>query len=87
MKHSTLYEEKISLVNYLLINEVLDEERTTRFLSLLPPPFAAIAIKGKKPVIPKTEKTIALVMQLDEQGYISSYTETDKGIRINTKLK
>ena len=87
MKHSTLYEEKISLVNYLLINEVLDEERTTRFLSLLPPPFAAIAIKGKKPVIPKTEKTIALVMQLDEQGYISSYTEIDKGIRINTKLK
>ena len=46
-----------------------------------------IAEKGKKPEIPKNDGSNRLVRILDERKYISSYSETKNGIRVNTKLK
>ena len=53
----------------------------------MPGKYKEIAEKGKKPEIPNNEHTLKLVKTLKEKAYISSYSESKKGIRVNTKLK
>ena len=65
----------------------IKEDTITSILNTLPEPYKAIAAKRKKPEIPKNDRTKQLVNLLKDIGYISSYSETGKGIRVNTRLK
>lgn len=84
---SKLSRERLVVLNYTLEKNVLDEDKTTAFLRALPSPYNSIAEKGKKPMLPRDEESLRLVRFLKERGYISSYTEEKKGIRVNTRLK
>ena len=87
MQLSKLSRERLVVLNYTMEKNVLDEDKTTAFLRALPPPYNSIAEKGKKPMLPRDEESLRLVRILKERGYISSYTDEKKGIRVNTRLK
>ena len=70
-----------------LEKNAFDEEMMTAFIKTLHFPYKYIAEKGKKPEIPNDNESWRLVRLLKEKDYISSYSETKKGIRVNTKLK
>lgn len=79
--------DKIIVLNYTLEQNTFDEGTTTALLKTMPGKYKEIAEKGKKPEIPNNEHTLKLVKTLKEKAYISSYSESKKGIRVNTKLK
>ena len=87
MALSTKTAEKIHVLDYNLEKNTFDESTITAFINTLPGKYKEIAEKGKKPEIPKNDKTMRLVKILDEQNFISSYSESKNGIRVNTKLK
>ncbi len=87
MMLSTKTEEKIHVLVYTLEKNTFDESVISAFINTLPGKYKEIAEKGKKPEIPKNDKTMRLVKFLDEQNYISSYSESKNGIRVNTKMK
>ena len=80
-------EDKITVLNYTLENNDLDEVTITSLIKTLPSKYKEIAEKGKKPEIPYSVKTLKLVRNLKKYAYISSYSESTRGIRVNTKLK
>lgn len=65
----------------------IGEDIITNFLNTLPVPYKYMAEKGKKLEMPNTEVTRFLVGILRNKGYISSFSETLKGIRVNTKVR
>lgn len=79
--------EKLKVLNYTLEKNTLDEETITAFIESLVEPYKLIAEKGKKPELPDSEDSRKLVEILKIKNYISSYSETKNGIRVNTKLK
>lgn len=87
MMLSDRIDEKIIVLGNVLEKRDLDEPTITTVISTLPGKYKEIAEKGKKPEIPNNVWTIKLVKILVEKEYISSYSETKSGIRINTKLK
>lgn len=87
MKLTRMSGERLRVLNYTLEKNVFDEDIITAFIETLHIPFKFIAEKGKKPEIPNDEESWRLVKVLKERDYISSYSETKKGIRVNTKLK
>ena len=87
MSLSTRTEDKITVLNYTLEKNELEEDIITSFISTLPGKYKEMAEKGKKPELPDSPETKRLVVILKEKDYISSYSETKKGIRVNTKLK
>lgn len=87
MSLSTLTEEKICVLGRVLDRTEIREEVITDLLNTLPIPYKYMTEKGKKPEIPNTESTRTLVGILKNKGYISTFSETDKGIRVNTKVK
>ena len=84
---SRMTNEKILVINYTLEKNDLSEEIISNMLCTLPEPYSSIADTGKKPEIPDTYQTRRLAETLKKRNYISSYSETKKGIRVNTKLK
>lgn len=80
-------EDKIVVVNYTLEKNDFDESSITAFLNALPGKYMEIAEKGKKPELPDSPETKKLVEILKEKDYISSFSESKNGIRVNTKLK
>ena len=87
MKLTKMKDERLRVLNYTLEKIVSDEDVITAFIETLPFPYKYIAEKGKKPEIPNNEESWRLVRVLKARDYISSYSETKKGIRVNTKLK
>jgi len=87
MKLTKMTDERLRVLNYTLEKNVFDEDVITAFVETMHIPFKYIAEKGKKPEIPNDEESWRLVRVLKERDYISSYSETKKGIRVNTKLK
>lgn len=87
MIHSDKTDEKIMIFGNVLEKKDLDEAAITSIISSLPGKYNEIAEKGKKPEIPNNDRTMKLIKILDARGYISSYSETKNGIRVNTKLK
>lgn len=87
MKLTRMSGERLRVLNYTLEKNVFDEDVITAFIETLHIPFKFIAEKGKKPEIPNDEESWRLLKVLKERDYISSYSETKKGIRVNTKLK
>ncbi len=87
MKLTKMKDERLRVLNYTLEKNVYDEDVITAFIETLPFPYKYIAEKGKKPEIPNNEESRRLVRVLKARDYISSYSETKKGIRVNTKLK
>lgn len=87
MALSKMTNEKISILISKLNKREIKEDTITSILNTLPEPYKAIATKRKKPEIPKNDRTKQLVNLLKDIGYISSYSETGKGIRVNTRLK
>lgn len=87
MQLSSLTQEKIKALNVVLVKHELDEGRISAMIKTLPEPYNLIAEKGKKPEIPSNEDNKKLVEALKGLNYISTFTENDKGIRVNTKLK
>lgn len=87
MRHTRLDRERMIVLNYTLEKNVFDEDVITSFLESLPYPYNHIAEKGRKPVIPGDAESLRLVNVLKNRNYISSYSITKKGIRVNTKLK
>lgn len=80
-------EEKIMAFRIVLEKKNMDEAVITTVISSLPGKYKEIAEKGKKPEIPYNDETMKLIKILDARGYISSYSVTKNGIRVNTKLK
>jgi hypothetical protein len=87
MSLSDKTDDKVVVLAYTLEKNTFDETTITSFINTLPGKFQEIAEKGKKPEIPKNDGSNRLVRILDERKYISSYSETKNGIRVNTKLK
>lgn len=87
MKLTRMSGERLRVLNNTLEKNVFDEDVITAFIETLHIPFKFIAEKGKKPEIPNDKESWRLVKVLKERDYISSYSETKKGIRVNTKLK
>lgn len=87
MKLTNMPSERLRVMNYTLEKNVFDEDVITTFIETLNFPYKYIAEKGKKPELPNNEESWRLVKVLKERNYISSYSETKKGIRVNTKLK
>lgn len=87
MRHTRLEGERMKLLNYTLEKNAFDEDVITSFLESLPFPYKHIAEKGKKPEIPGDAESWRLVNILKNRNYISSYSKTKKGIRVNTKMK
>lgn len=87
MKLTKMSGERLRVLNYTLEKNVFDEDVITAFIETLPFPYKYIAEKGKKPEIPNNEESWRLARVLKARDYISSYSETKKGIRVNTKLK
>ena len=56
-------------------------------LNTLPIPYRYMVEKDKKPEMPNIEVTRILVDLLKNKGYISTFSEAAKGIRVNTKAK
>ena len=79
--------ERIRILNNTLEKNNFDEDMITAFIETLHYPYKNIAEKGKKPEIQNDEESWKLVKILKEKDYISSYSETKNGIRVNTKLK
>jgi hypothetical protein len=74
-------------MNYALEKNDYAEDAFSAFLKTLPYPYKYIVEKGKKPKLPDTSEAWRLVRILETKVYISSYSKTKKGIRVNTKLK
>lgn len=87
MKLTKMSGERLRVLNYTLEKNVFDDDIITTFIKTLHIPYRYISEKGKKPEIPNDEESWRLVKILKERDYISSYSETKKGIRVNTKLK
>ena len=87
MKLTKMKDERMRVLNYTLEKNVFDKDVITAFIETLSFPYKYIAEKGKKPEIPNNEESWRLVRVLKARDYISSYSETKKGIRVNTKLK
>lgn len=87
MKLSNKGEDKLVVLNYTLEKNYFDEAAITAFINTLPGKYKEIAEKGKKPELPDTPETRRLVELLKEKDYISSFSESKNGIRVNTKLK
>lgn len=84
---ATNVNEKIDVLNYTLSKNSFNEGKITLLLNTLPVPYKHMTEKGKKPELPNTVQTKRLVELLKDQKYISSFTESKKGIRVNTKMK
>ena len=87
MSLSTLTEEKICVIGRVLARTEIRKDVITILLNTLPIPYKYMTENGKKPEIPNTEASRILVGLLKNKGYISTFSETDKGIRVNTKMK
>lgn len=87
MKLTKMTDERLRVLNYTLEKNVFEDDVITAFIETLHIPYKYISEKGKKPEIPNDEESWRLVKILKERDYISSYSETKKGIRVNTKLK
>ena len=79
--------ERLRVLNNTLEKNDFDEEMITAFIETLHYPYKNIAEKGKKPEIQNDEESWRLAKILKGKDYISSYSETKNGIRVNTKLK
>ena len=80
-------DERLRVMNDTLEKNVFNEDVITSFIETLHLPYKYIAEKGKKPELPNNEESRRLVNVLKKRDYISSYSETKKGIRVYTKLK
>lgn len=87
MELSDRTDDKVTVLNYTLEKNSFDENTITMFIKTLPGKYNEMAEKGKKPTIPKNEQTQKLVNKLKDIGYISTFSESKNGIRVNTKLK
>ena len=87
MSLSNKTDEKMVVLNYTLEKNDFDEAAITALLNTLPGKLKEIAEKGKKPELPDTPETKRLVEFLKAKDYISSFSESKNGIRVNTKLK
>lgn len=87
MSLSNKTDDKIVVLNYTLDKNDFDEAAITTLLITLPGKYREIAEKGKKPELPDTPAAKRLVELLKEKDYISSFSKSKNGIRVNTKLK
>lgn len=87
MRLTNMPDERLRVMNDTLEKNVFNEDVITSFIETLHLPYKYIAEKGKKPELPNNEESRRLVNVLKKRDYISSYSETKKGIRVYTKLK
>lgn len=73
-------------MNHLEKNQ-LREDSIAALIETLHDPYKHVAEKGKRPELPKDDNTFRFVDILDRIGYISSYTISDTGVRVHTKMK
>lgn len=85
MTNKLSLEERIKAFN-LRFNR-LDNTYITEFLTSLEEPFSNIAIKGKKPLLPKNDWSLRLAVILRDRGYISSFNIKEKGIKVQTYIR
>ena len=61
---------------------------TENLLQALPKPYSNIAIHDRKPtILEKNDYNLQLINTLENVAYISSYSSTDKELRINKKVR
>lgn len=65
----------------------IDQEKTKQFLNSLSEDYQAIADTNKRAVVEMNKLNVLFLNTLKEKGFISSYSETKLGLRINHKRK
>lgn len=76
-------EEKINIFTKYI--EKMDENHIMTLLTLLGEPYSELTEKGIQPKIENNEHNKNLIIKLNEYGYISSFKEEKKKLRIYTK--
>jgi len=83
IQHGRSEENKLKLFN--LQFDLLSHEQITKLLNTLGEPYSDIAIKGRRPSLPKDQINFDLVCKLKEKDYISSFKEKKDTIKVYTK--
>lgn len=78
-------EQRIRIFN--LKHAQLSDEQLPPFFDSLDTPYADISIKGKRPLLPKTDYNAQFAQIIVNRKYVSSADDKENGIRINTYSK
>lgn len=77
----------LQIIIYTIRNNRDNFNLITDLLQLLPEPYYKITEKGKRPIIESTQLNKALLDELKDANYISTYMQEEKGYRVNTRQK
>ena len=77
----------LQIIIYTIRNNRENSNLITDLLQLLPDPYYKITEKGKRPIIESTLLNKALLDELKDANYISTYMQEEKGYRVNTRQK
>ena len=83
LNDSKSLDDKIKLFSNKL--KYLKDENITHFFNEFGEPYSHLTEKGKNLIIEKSDINNQLLLKLKEKGYISSFKEEDKKIRVYTK--
>lgn len=79
-------EKRVIAVGSIIQKNPRDVGFIEELLQNLPVPYADIAIHDRKhPILEKTDYNICFLNILTKIGYLSSYSDTEKGLKINKK--
>ena len=80
-------EDRVTVVGHTIRKNPQDIELIEELLQNLLTPYADIAVHDRKhPILEKTNYNIWLLNILTKIGYLSSYRDTEKGLKINKKF-
>lgn len=86
IRYSSNPEQKIKLLLWHW-ESIENEEHITTLLKACGASHSKLTQKGKRPVLQRTSYNYSLAEKLKAVGYISSYSEEEKAIRVNTKQR
>lgn len=79
--------DRVIVVTHTIKNNPDNSELVETLLNQLPSPYNEITEHDRKrPTFEKTDYNIELFATLSSIGYISSYSETENGLKVNKKV-
>lgn len=79
--------DRVIVATYTIKNNPDNSELVETLLSRLPSPYNEITERDRKrPAFEKADYNIELLATLSSIGYISSYSETENGLKVNKKV-
>ena len=79
--------DRVIVATHTIKNNPDNSELVEKLLNQLPSPYNEITEHDRKrPAFEKTDYNIELFATLSNIGYISSYSETENGLKVNKKV-